>query len=45
MDESAVESKSFLAMSPGEKALFFIKLCVFFVTFGFAFPRVLSDLS
>jgi hypothetical protein len=40
---ASVERKSFRAMSLGEKSLFFVKLCVFIATFGFAFPRVLSD--
>jgi len=33
----------FTDMSIGEKLVFFVKLGVFCVTFGFAFPRIMSD--
>jgi hypothetical protein len=36
-------STKFKDMRIGEKLVFFVKLCVFCVTFGFAFPRIMSD--
>jgi len=38
-----VPSKAFLDMNAGEKLVFLAKLLVFFLTFGFAFPKILSQ--
>lgn len=43
MSELVNPSTKFRDMVIGEKLVFFVKLCVFFVTFGFAFPRIMSD--
>ena len=40
---SASESKKWEEMHIGEKLLFICKLCVFIVSFGFAFPTLLND--
>jgi hypothetical protein len=37
------EGKPFSKMGFVEKLVFLFKLVIFLVTFGFAFPRVLSD--
>jgi hypothetical protein len=36
-------SARFMDMNVAGKALFFVKLCAFFASFGFAFPTLLSD--
>jgi hypothetical protein len=36
-------SKKWVQMSAGEKAAFIGKLCIFIVSFGFAFPTLLND--
>ena len=42
-DKNGAASKRFLDMSLGEKMVFLVKLLVFFCTFGFAFPKILSQ--
>ncbi len=37
------ESKRFLDMTLVEKLAFLVKLVVFFCSFGFVFPRILSS--
>jgi hypothetical protein len=38
-----MNSKKWVQMSAGEKAAFIGKLCIFIVSFGFAFPTLLND--
>ena len=42
-DVNAVTGKRFFQMTAGEKVKHIGKVIVFFVSFGFAFPNVLSD--
>lgn len=39
----AAESKKWKHLAAGEKTLFVVKLMIFIVTFGFAFPLLLND--
>lgn len=43
MSEPVQPVKKFSAMGAGEKLVFIGKVCVFLLTFGFAFPTVLSN--
>ena len=36
-------SKKWAAMEGGEKAAFVVKLMIFLISFGFAFPTLLTD--
>jgi hypothetical protein len=40
---SSAESKTWKQLSVAEKGAFVAKLCVFLITFGFAFPTILND--
>ena len=37
------EGKKYKDMKPGEKVVFILKLAVCIVTFGMAFPNIMSD--
>ena len=43
MSELLAPTIKFTDMKIGEKLVFLVKLCIFCVTFGFAFPRIMSD--
>jgi hypothetical protein len=43
MTSGTAESKKWGRMSAGQKAAFVGKLCIFLITFGFAFPTMLND--
>ena len=43
MSELLSPTTKFTDMRIGEKLGFFVKLCIFCATFGFAFPRLMSD--
>jgi hypothetical protein len=43
MSQPLGPTTKFMEMGIVEKLLFLIKLCVFFASFGFAFPLLLSD--
>jgi hypothetical protein len=43
MTSGTTESKKWGRMSAGQKAAFVGKLCIFLITFGFAFPTMLND--
>ena len=43
MSEPLSPSTKFKDMTIGEKLVFFVKLCFFCASFGFAFPTLLSD--
>lgn len=40
---SAAEANKFSKMDPIQKILFIGKTCIFFLTFGFAYPNILGD--
>ena len=42
-DVNAIHTKPFAKMTPREKATHLGKVFLFLLTFGFAFPHVLSD--
>jgi hypothetical protein len=42
-DGHSDEFQKWVQMSAGEKAAFIGKLCIFIVSFGFAFPTLLND--
>ncbi|HSC94986.1 MAG TPA: hypothetical protein VLC73_08450 [Burkholderiales bacterium] len=42
-DVNAIHAKPFAKMTPGEKAKHMGKVFLFLLTFGFAFPHILSD--
>lgn len=43
MTEPYAEGKPFARMGFVEKVVFVVKVVIFLVSFGFAFPRVLAD--
>ena len=43
MSEIVNPSMKFADMRIGEQLVFIVKLCVFFASFGFAFPTLLSN--
>ena len=43
MSKPVGPEKKFSAMRIGEKLVFFVKLSLFLVSFGFAFPTLLTD--
>jgi len=43
MSKSVHPEKKFNAMGIGERFVFFAKLSLFLISFGFAFPTLLSD--
>ena len=43
MSELLHPTIKFTDMKIGEKLVFFVKLIIFCATFGFAFPRIMSD--
>jgi len=40
---AAAQGRTFAQLSGGEKISFIGKVCVFMITFGFAFPTIFSD--
>ena len=40
---SAKTERKFSQMTLGQKGVFVLKLCIFFVSFGFAFGNILVD--
>jgi hypothetical protein len=43
MVSGTADSKKWARLSAAEKAAFVGKLCIFLITFGFAFPTILND--
>jgi hypothetical protein len=43
MAKVIAQSKKWNRLTAGEKAAFIGKLCIFLITFGFAFPTLLND--
>ncbi|HXF68000.1 MAG TPA: hypothetical protein VNK67_15055 [Burkholderiales bacterium] len=42
-DVNTVHAKPFAEMTFGEKLRHFCKVCLFFITFGFAYPNIFSE--